>query len=150
MLSPAPCGLVVQGQEHECPLPEYSKVEGPVKSGLTLKKAEEKNAQIWVVAGSSYFRAGRAKTGCGAVTVNTSQERKAPVKPYKLRSGGGTEGVPGGGSGSPPGNIYLFGLGVQSHSGAAAHLGREGYVPRRRKARSSCTVVGATGGFKKG
>lgn len=86
MLAPVPYGLVVLGQEHECPLPEYKQVEWPVRSGLTLQKAQEENAQIWFVDGSSSFSAGKAKTVFGDVKVNTNQELKGPARPHSAQA----------------------------------------------------------------
>lgn len=86
VLSPVPYGLITEGEGHTCPLPEYTHIQWPVKSGLTLEEALEKNYKTWFIDGSSYFQEGKAKTGFGIIRVNDQFEKGAAVLPHSAQA----------------------------------------------------------------
>uniref|UniRef100_K7EX76 Gypsy retrotransposon integrase-like protein 1 n=1 Tax=Pelodiscus sinensis TaxID=13735 RepID=K7EX76_PELSI len=85
-VSPAPYGLIIEGEEHTCPLPFLKHLEWPVKGGMNLADAKQKGFAIWFTDGSSFYHQGHPRTGYGAIRINDVEMLQGPVRPHSAQA----------------------------------------------------------------
>lgn len=83
---PARYGPVVQGKEHECPLPVLQHNWWPVTWGTSLAEAQMQGFVCWFCDGSSFHVNGSAKTGYAAIRVGDSEVLKGPTRPHSSQA----------------------------------------------------------------
>ena len=84
--NPAPYGLIVTGEEHECPLPPLQKHNWPVSWGASLAEAQLQGFVCWFCDGSSMHVEGSPQTGFGAIRVHDSQGLTGLARPHSSQA----------------------------------------------------------------
>ncbi|CAM5141610.1 unnamed protein product [Natator depressus] len=81
-LSPVPCGLIIEGEQHDCPLPEIPP-EGPIfQGGVILSEIMDRVDVIWLVDGSSFYKKGKVYMGYAAVRISNEKVFKGQCLPH--------------------------------------------------------------------
>lgn len=83
---PAPYGLLVTGEEHECPLPLVQHMPWPMTWGIPLAEAKQQGFVCWFCDGSSFHVAGSPRTGYGAIRVKDAFILKGCVRPHSSQA----------------------------------------------------------------
>ncbi|CAM4595275.1 unnamed protein product [Lepidochelys kempii] len=83
-LSTVPSALLIQGEQHECPL--LTEEIPTIISPFHLEKAKEAARDTWVMDGSSYHQQGSPHTGYAVLQVNTRKVLQGTVVPHSAQA----------------------------------------------------------------